>query len=410
MSSRMGEKASLKVLVAGGGIAGLAAALGLRQQGHEVIVFERTELAKEFGAAIHVGPNCHSLLKKLGIFPEALGANRMEAIIQHDENGNVLREMDLRNSMDIWEDPWVLCHRVSIHEKLKEKATETIGPSLPVTLRVASPVVNVDPSTATIFLADGSKHTGDLIIGADGVSSITRKFVVGPDIKPFPYGKNMFRFMIPREQIRQSAEIAHFVEKDGCMRSWRNDGCTLIMYPCQNNMIMNFAGIHPRDMSPAKGEGWDQEATKEKLLEIFGTFGPKIKELLNLADNTTLRVWSILDMERIPRWYNERLVLMGDAAHPFQPSCIAVEDAISLVCLLPRGTLPDELADRLALYQKIRDERAHKVQQATRMSGRDLSEEARKAYDWTKSIAYNFGHNEWHNSTRLLKEHLWKQS
>ncbi|CAH0045303.1 unnamed protein product [Clonostachys solani] len=280
----MENKNPLKILVAGGGIAGLTAALGLRHQGHEVTVFERSELAKEFGAAIHVGPNCHSLLKKLGIFPEALGANRMDWIIQHDENGNVLREMDLRSSMDIWEDPWVLCHRVAIHEKLKEKATETAGPGLPVNLRLASPVINVDPSTATIFLADGSKHTGDLIIGADGVSSITRKFVVGPHIKPFPYGKNMFRFMIPRKQIRDNAEIAHFVEKDGCMRSWRNDGCTLIMYPCQNNTMMNFASIHPRDMSPTKGEGWDQEATKEKLLEIFGTFGSTIKEILKLAD------------------------------------------------------------------------------------------------------------------------------
>ncbi|VUC30777.1 unnamed protein product [Clonostachys rosea] len=405
MAQNMNTDIPLKVLIAGGGISGLTAAVGLRQQGHDVTIFERTELAKEFGAAIHIGSNGHGILKQLGIFPEELGANQFERLAEYDAQGELKLVSDLL-SLDIWPNKWVGCHRVALHEKLKEKATTPDEPGIPVAVKTSSVVVDVDPESATVVLEDGSKYTGDIVLGADGVSSNTRKIVVGPGIKPHSSGKSMFRFMISRDVIQKNPRIAHFAQYNGCMSSWHGENCRLVMYPCVNNTLMNFGAIHPSYMSPAKGEDWDQEATKEKLLEVFGAFGPQVKEMLELADSTTLKVWSLLDMDRIPHWYKGRVALMGDAAHPFMPSCVAMEDAASIVALLPRGTSKDDIPDRLALYQSIRDERAHRIQAATRKSGQDLSEEEKRQFDWRKSFQYNFDHDELQNSTKVLQEHL----
>ncbi|CAG9982947.1 unnamed protein product [Clonostachys byssicola] len=405
MAQETNKETPLKVLVAGGGIGGLVAALGLRQQGHDVTVFERTDLAKEFGAAIHIGPNGHGILKNLGIFPEELGANQFEKFADYDAQGELKNLMDLL-SLDVWPHKWVGCHRVALHEKLKEKAIASEGSGIPVTLKTGSIVVDVDPGSSTVVLEDGSKYTGDIVLGADGVSSNTRKIVVGPEIKPYGSGKSMFRFMIPREAIQKNPRIAHFAQYDGCMTSWHGEVCRLVMYPCSNNTLMNFGAIHPNSMSPAKGEGWDQGASKEKLLEVFSAFGPQVKEMLDLVDSSTLKVWSLLDMDRIPRWYKGRLALLGDAAHPFMPSCVAMEDAASIVALLPRGTSKDDIPERLALYQSIRDERAHHIQASTRRSGQDLGEEEKRQVDWKNSCQYNFNHDEWQNSTKVLQEHL----
>lgn len=81
----------------------------------------------------------------------------------------------------------------------------------------------------------------------------------------------------------------------------------------------NYKFAFGKDWLTSSYIGWDQEASKEKLLEVFGAFGPQVKEMLDLVDSSTLKVWSLLDMERIPRWYKGRLALLGDAAHPFMP-------------------------------------------------------------------------------------------
>lgn len=87
----------------------------------------------------------------------------------------------------------------------------------------------------------------------------------------------------------------------------------------KDHALHNSKSIFIRDQLINSYLGWDQEASKEKLLEVFGAFGPHVKEMLDLVDSSTLKVWSLLDMERIPRWYRGRLALLGDAAHPFMP-------------------------------------------------------------------------------------------
>ncbi|RSL46606.1 hypothetical protein CEP53_010276 [Fusarium sp. AF-6] len=414
------EAAPLKVLVVGAGdlgIGGLTAALGLRQQGHQVTLFERSHLAKETGAAIHLAPNCHGILRRFGVFPETFGANPVNGVTEYDAAGKLKFDNDLSKALRIWQHPWVLSHRVQLHEELKKLAVSSEGPGTPAVLQTSSQVVDVDPSTATVKLADGSSISGDLVLGADGVSSITRQIVVGPNVKPYGSGKSAFRFMIPCETIGKNPITKEFLDHQGYLTMWMGDDRRLIMYPCSNNTVMNFVGIHPSEISAAaaKGDGWGQGGSKELLLDVYKGFEQRVRSLLELVDSSELKVWTLLDMERIPTWYKGRLVLLGDAAHPFLPhqgqgGGIAIEDAASLCALLPRGTRSDDIANRLALYERLRDHRAHKVQEFTRQAGMDLNDENRGDFNIMEFMGYNFGHDEWHNSTRALKELLWSRN
>lgn len=111
------------------------------------------------------------------------------------------------------------------------------------------------------------------------------------------------------------------------------------------------------------------------------TSPPELVALLDKADTETLKIWELLDMEKLPTWVNDKLAVLGDAAHPFLPhqgqgAGAAIEDAAALAVVLPPNTPPEDIPERLRLYEKFRYERAHNIQNFSRLAGRDIGEEA----------------------------------
>lgn len=265
-------------------------------------------------------------------------------------------------------------HRAHLHEGLKV-AAQAPGPGTPARLHTSSRVVDIDPHSGNITLENGEVVNGDLVLGADGIHSAAKsKLPGGENIKTFTSGKNAFRFLIARKDVLDDPDTKDLVQELGTWYMFDSAERRVVMYPCANHELLNFVCIHPDSMSKINdGSEWDQGASKESLLDVYKDFSPQVRKLLSKADPTTLKVWPLLDTDDLPTWVEDRLAVLGDAAHPFLPyrasgGAMAIEDAISLGVMLPQGVRQEDIPERLKLYEKARRTRATTVQQLTRKS------------------------------------------
>jgi len=277
---------------------------------------------------------------------------------------------------------WLLVHRAHFHDGLKA-AAQAPGKGQPAHLHTASRVVDVDPHAATVTLENGDIIKGDVLIGADGVHSITRT-KISKDTKPFSSGKNAFRFLMTRQQALDDPETANIAQDIGAVDFWDSEERRVVIYPCDNNKLLNFVCIHPETDTPTTidptGDSYNQQIGKDALLDVYKHFNPQVKKLLEKADPQTLKLWPLLDMDALPTWVEDRLAILGDAAHPFLPyrasgGAMAIEDAVSLAVMLPGDIERDEVPERLKVYEKARHERATIIQQMTRDSSKLQSPE-----------------------------------
>ncbi|KAI0482202.1 hypothetical protein GGR56DRAFT_619005 [Xylariaceae sp. FL0804] len=402
----------LKIAIVGAGIGGLSAAYALRRNGHQVEIFEQSRFSSETGAAVHLAPNSNGVLRRWGLLAETFGANAMNKLLEYDPSGGIIREIDLTEPNKMWQHPWQLCHRVSLHEKLKEVATSKEGSGSPAVLKTASKVVDVEPEAGILKLEDGTVISADLIIGADGVYSRTRKAVRGQESQLFSSGKAAFRFLIERKVALEDPVTAPLVQTENALSMWYGSDRRVVMYPCNHNELLNFVCIHPDSESHATaGDAWNKQGSIEQVLKVYEGFDPALKALIKKVDPAELKVWQLLDMEKLPTWTKDRLALLGDAAHPFTPhqgqgAGQAIEDAVALATVLPKGTYPEDVPERMKVYEKIRYERAHMIQEYSRQAGRDWVN-GRPQIDMMAYTAHNFGHDEIDNSANVFKRWLW---
>lgn len=375
-------------------------------------IYESSRFATETGAAIHVPPNAFGLLQRMGIDLKATGANPCNRITSYVHAGKQISSIDTTKTAGMWQHPWLLAHRVKLHDALKEAAISTSTPGEPAVLHLASPVAEIDPATATVHLKDGTSVSADVVLGADGVHSIARTKIPGGDVKPFGSGKSAFRFLVERKAVADDPQTAKYLQADGELMMAYGPDRRLVMYPTSDNTLLNFVCIHPESASAGSSTGdWNNKATKELLLEVYQDWHEDFRAILNKVDEKSLKVWRLLDMETLPSWTHERLALLGDAAHPFLPhqgqgGAIAEEDAVSLGVVLERGLKPEEVPERLKLYEAIRKSRAERLQEYTRLAGKDVKP-GEVSVNMMEFSAFNYGHEEYDNSMQKLREWKW---
>ncbi|KAL4975275.1 hypothetical protein BDW66DRAFT_167294 [Aspergillus desertorum] len=411
MGSAAEYEQGLHVLIAGAGIGGLSAAIALRQQGHRVELFERSRFANEIGAAIHLTPNANAALLRLGIDATTFGAVESEKLRVFPPNGPEIFSLDIKKTAGFWRHRWLLVHRAHLHEGLKV-AAQAPGPGVPAKLHTSNKVVDIDPHSATITLENGEKVIGDVVLGADGVHSVAKtKLSGGENVKTFSSGKNAFRFLIARKDALSDPQTKDLADELGTWYMFDSPDLRVVVYPCANNELLNFVCIHPHTMSKIHdGSEWDQGASKESLLKVYKDFSPQVRKLLAKADPATLKVWPLLDTDDLPTWVEDRLAVLGDAAHPFLPyrasgGAMAIEDAVSLGVMLQKGVRIEDIPERLKLYEKARRTRATTVQQLTRKS----SNGPLPPMEEKSMTEYIYGHDEHDHSTQVLRRHLWAQ-
>ncbi|PLB54959.1 monooxygenase [Aspergillus steynii IBT 23096] len=356
----------LKVIVVGAGLGGLGAAIALNRSGHEVQVIEQSGFLNEVGAAIHMAPNATRVLRSWGVELESLRPVQCNHLDVWDAMGNHLWTpavtKELQKSLDISDD-WVLAHRVDLHNALRVAARREVN-GRKVDIQLSSRVASVDSENGVVTLENGMTYTGDLIIGADGIHSKSVSGVTGEDEKKESTGQNCFRLMVPVSKMRANPLTASLVDKIGLdgVHAFIAPDRRLVIYPCRGGELLNIAGIHPSDpSSEARDASWLDSGSMDHLLETYKMFGPELQEMCRLAED--VKLWSLASRRPPSSFVKGKLALVGDAAHPTLPhqgqgGAQAFEDGAALGAIFTQDTTPEQIPQRLELYNKIRYDHA----------------------------------------------------
>ncbi|KAJ7488286.1 FAD/NAD(P)-binding domain-containing protein [Mycena latifolia] len=353
----------LRIAIVGAGVGGLTAAAALRMEGHEVHIFETSPTNKELGAAISLSANALRALTHLGFNIERLRACAMHGSTWLDSQGGEGR-------FNAWYDPHntfghygILCHRSDLHDELKRLATAKDGPGRPATVHLNSPALSCDPETGTLTLKNGVVHHADLMLGADGIHSAIRTSVLGYEQIAPASGRAAFRCLLDITKIEGCAEFDWIDSGPPGIRGVRPQnvrGRSLVVYACRDKTLLNIVATlpDPRDQNSCN---WKELATKEALLSAFADYGAQFTGLLARVDGP-VSLWQIRALPVLPTWIRGRTALIGDAAHATFPtlgqgSAMAIEDAVTIACLLPRGTTAAQVPRRLQAYQTLRKPR-----------------------------------------------------
>ena len=348
------------VLVAGGGIGGLAAALALARQGHAVKVLEQSAEIGEIGAGIQLGPNAFAAFDALGVGERARGravyTERMVMMDAIDETevasvpvGEAFRKR--------FGNPYAVIHRADVHTSLLEGARESERIEFLTSTRVER--VEQDATGLTVIYAKGNAHRGIAVIGADGVRSAVRARYVGDDVRVS--GHVVYRAVVDRADFPADLQWNAPVV-------WVGPNCHLVHYPLrggeQYNVVVTFHSRGPETWSITEG-------SREEVQSYFTEICPRARQLIDLPKNW--RRWATADREPIERWSFGRATLLGDAAHPMlqylaQGACMALEDAVTLGEALRESGGDFERA--FARYQRARVARTARVVLMAREMGR----------------------------------------
>jgi salicylate hydroxylase len=349
-----------QVLIVGGGVGGLSAALALARQGIASQVIEQAAAFKEIGAGIQLGPNVFRMFERLGLI-EPIGALAVfpENLVMLDSiTGEEVTRIALGDAFrKKFHYPYALIHRADLHNVLLERCRQ----SNLIKLDAAQKIVDLEESSGgiTAKTASGKDYRGAALIGADGLWSTIRQIVVG-DGKPKPAGHITYRAVLPTSDVPEQYRWRN-------MTLWAGEKVHFVLYPLRTGELYNLVAVFH---SNRYEEGWDSYGDPAELHERFAATCAPVRALLNKIESW--RMWVLCDRPPIKDWSRGRITLLGDAAHPMlqylaQGACMAVEDA---VCLADRAVAADgDYASAFLAYQQARYLRTGRVQIMARIYG-----------------------------------------
>src|SRR5690625_1232673 len=285
----IGSSKQLPVLVAGGGIGGLAAALALVRQGYEVQVFEQAPEIGEIGAGIQLGPNAFHALDALGVGEKARErAVYTDYLVMHDavDGEQVVKVPTDEAFRERFGNPYAVIHRVDVHGSLLEGALETGKIEFKTSTRIER--VEQEGDVVIIYDQHGNTWRGTALIGADGVKSVVRETYVGDPARVT--GHVVYRAVIDEEDFPENLRW-------NAPSIWVGPNCHLVHYPLrggrQYNLVVTF---HSR-----KEETWGvTDGSEEEVRSYFQGICEKARQLIDLP--ISWRRWATADRDPIPQW------------------------------------------------------------------------------------------------------------
>ena len=350
----------LPILVAGGGIGGLAAAYALAQKGFAVRVLEQAPEFRELGAGIQLGPNIFRALERMG-----LSKAMMEDAWQPDAQemrdaltGELVVRIPLAEGfLARFGEPYAVTHRADIHGVFLRACQSSNLISLENNQRVED--FTDDGNSVTVTLQSGDRVEGRALIGCDGMWSKTREKIIG-DGAPRVSGHIAYRAVLRREEVPDELWRPDVI-------LWAGPRTHFVHYPLRRGTLYNLVAVFHSDRYV---EGWNTEASADELWAHFRGQRPEVLRLLERIE--TWRMWVLCDREPIKEWSRGNVTLLGDAAHPMlqylaQGACMATEDAVWLA--ERAAAQPDDLPGAFKAYQQQRYLRTGQVQIMARVYG-----------------------------------------
>ena len=340
------------ILVVGGGLGGLTAALALGRQGRRVRVLEATPELGAIGYGIQLGPNVFPMFARLGLIEALLAQSILpRACVMFDaltgaEVTHIPNDPQLRARFGA---PYVVIHRVDLHKILLDacRATGTI------TLEPSTSVVDYTQRDdgVTLTTEDGRKIDGVALIGADGLRSLVRARIVN-DGEPKPVGYVAHRTIVPIGEVPAGAQ------RD-VSALWVGPGFHMVHYPLRDNTLFNIVAVFRTDTHGDKG---DSAFNASEVERTYQTAHPVMKSLLEKMD--LKRRWTIADRDPVRHWSQGRVTMLGDAAHPAlqtfaQGACMAIEDGVTLAAMV--DIAEGDFAAAFKRYEQVRVVRTGRV-------------------------------------------------
>lgn len=332
-----------KIIVIGGGIGGLAAALALARLGAVVTVLEQTAEISDMGAGLQISPNGFVVLDALGLRDAVVGRSvaATSVVLRNYSNSAIVATLDV--SPQTGGQNYHFIHRADLVACLLSAARQA-GVQVRLQHKVKQVQTSVIPQ---VVLTNGATMMADLVVGADGLHSCLRPVLNRPAAPRFT-GQVAWRALVPR----QSDALAQ-------VQLYMGPGRHLVTYPLRGGQLVNVVAVQERANWAA--DGWQHRDDPQNLRRAFADFSPDVQELLRSVDN--LHLWGLFRHPVARNWYQDHAVLLGDAAHPTLPflaqgANMALEDAWVLADCLANA---ETTSGALARYQKRREGRVRRV-------------------------------------------------
>jgi salicylate hydroxylase len=335
-----------RIAIVGGGVGGLATALALERRGAEIVVCEQSPALNEIGAGLNLSPNALMALRVLGVEDQvvALGSESDFLVIRSWKSGRIISRMRRGAFRQQFGAPNLTVHRADLLDVL-------CGALKTVNLHFGARCIAVEQCdrSGVVRLADGSEIEADIIVGADGIHSVVRKTLFGPDAPRFT-GCICWRGMAATRALPRDIAVA-----EGAM--WMGPHGHVVHYPVRRGELINIVAHFDSDSWTE--ESWTRECDVSELTSTYAGWHPDLLRLYPYS--AKWYKWALYDRDPVERWSKGRITLLGDSAHAMLPylgqgAAMALEDACVLSAAITRHA--NDLDEALLAYERARTPRA----------------------------------------------------
>src|SRR3954465_9657954 len=358
----MSKKAEQAFIVIGGGIGGLATALGIAETKQKVKVLEQAHEFGEVGAGIQLAANATNVLQRLGVMDKInkIAVFPKRLVLMDAISGEELSALDLG---DVYKErygaPYIVLHRSDLHHILVEACEENPYIELFTNQSIIKTVES--EGSVTVTSANGDQHTGKAVVGADGIWSNVRKLFSDDEAVCSQYVA--YRGAIPIEDITTHGDMDD-------VYMWIGPDLHLVQYPVRKGELYNQVVVFKSSQYRPEIEKTDQWGTPEEMDQVFAGTCEAVQTGISYIQRQ--RRWPMYDRNPISNWTKGRITLTGDAAHPMlqylaQGACQALEDASYLTDMIQKHD--EDIETAFQKYQEERIPRTAYVQKNARLWG-----------------------------------------